>query len=109
MDLEKIPYQFIYTDLTVKNLQRDLELIKIGPFKIKEPYVKSLEKLISEMIEERRKLKETMRKHNIRIEQGEVEHDIVVYRIYMNGKMKEMRINKYVLKNKVREKMLQLM
>ena len=33
MDLEKIPYQFIYIDLTVKNLQRDLQIVQKGPHK----------------------------------------------------------------------------
>lgn len=109
MDYEKIPYQFIYTDLTIKNLQRDLRIVKTGPFKIKEPYIQYIEKIISEMIEERRKLKQIMYKNNIRVQNEGVQNDLAIYRFYLNGKVKEVHINKYVLKNKVKEKMLKLM
>lgn len=109
MDFEKIPYQFIYTDLTVKNLQRDFYLVKAGPFKIKEPYVRSMEKLISKAIKERRKLKQIMHKHNIHIQNNGLKNDLVIYHFYLNGKEKEVHINKYVLKKKVKEMMMELM
>lgn len=108
MDLEKIPYQFIYVDLMVKNLQRDLQIIQKGPFKIKEPYIRFIETLISKAIKERRKLKQIMHDHNIHIKNKGVQNDLVIYRFYINRKEKEVHFNKYVLKKNVKEMMTDL-
>lgn len=108
MDLEKIPYQFIYIDLTVKNLQRDLQIVQKGPFKIKEPYISFMEKLISKAIKERRNVKQIMHEHKIHIKNEGVQNDLVIYRFYMNRKEKEVHFNKYVLKKKVQDIMTHL-
>lgn len=109
MHHETIAFQYLYTDLAIKNLERDLQLIQTGPFKIKEPYIHLLEKFISQAINERRKLKKLMYQHNIRVEQTGKVYDSVIYHFYLNNRVKEVSISKYVLKKRVKEYMLKLL
>lgn len=108
MNYEEIAYKYLYIDLAIKNLERDLKLIHTGPFKIKEPYIMLVEKIISKAIQERKKIKQIMFKHNIRIHQIGKLHDIVIYEFYLNNKVNEVRLNKYVIKSRVKETILSL-
>lgn len=103
MDDMDIAHQYLIIDLTIKNLQLDLQYIKNGQFKIQGPYVQLIEGMISKAINERRKLKQEMFKRKIQVTYLYTQGDFVTYRCLLNGKVEEVPFYKYKLKKDVEE------
>ncbi|WP_430787759.1 hypothetical protein VBD025_17305 [Virgibacillus flavescens] len=59
--------RFLFLSMAIVVIQQDIQHVQQGAFKIKEPYIALLEKMISEALEERRKLRQTMHKNNIKV------------------------------------------
>ncbi|WP_067729767.1 hypothetical protein [Oceanobacillus damuensis] len=59
--------RFLFLSMAMVVIRQDISHIQNGAFKIKEPYVKLLEKMESEAISERRRLKMVMRQKNMQI------------------------------------------
>lgn len=98
---QKVLEQYLFTDLAIKNMEIDIQRIEKGTFKIKEPYIEMIEKMISNVVKERRKLKQMMYKNKLKLEFLYEKEHFVTYEFYMNRRMKEMTYNKAVFKKHV--------
>ncbi|ASN06560.1 hypothetical protein [Virgibacillus necropolis] len=63
----QVASRFLFLSMAIVVIQQDIQHVQKGAFKIKEPYIELLEKMISEATDERRKLHQTMRKKNIQV------------------------------------------
>ncbi|MGY0692832.1 hypothetical protein ACW2QC_08585 [Virgibacillus sp. FSP13] len=63
----EVASRFLFLSMAIIVIQQDVQHIQIGAFKIKEPYLKLLEKMTTEATNERRKLRNEMTKKNITI------------------------------------------
>ncbi|SFD37380.1 hypothetical protein SAMN05216238_10142 [Lentibacillus persicus] len=59
--------RFLFLSMAIVVIQQDLQTIEQGNFKIKEPYIKLLEKMHAEAANERRELRKTMRDKKIQV------------------------------------------
>ncbi|MFC4024500.1 hypothetical protein ACFOUV_11905 [Oceanobacillus longus] len=59
--------RFLFLSMAMVVIRQDRNYVQNGAFKIKEPYIKLLEKMVSEASIERRKLKMVMRQKNMQI------------------------------------------
>ncbi|MEN1970232.1 hypothetical protein WMZ97_19445 [Lentibacillus sp. N15] len=59
--------RFLFLSMALLVMQQDIRTIESGAFKIKEPYLKLLEKMIAEATNERHMLRDTMRKKAIKV------------------------------------------
>lgn len=59
--------RFLFLSMAIVVIQQDIQHVQQGAFKIKEPYIALLEKMISEALDERRQLRQTMHKNNIKV------------------------------------------
>ncbi|WP_106498073.1 hypothetical protein [Lentibacillus sp. Marseille-P4043] len=63
----EVASRFLFLSMAIIVIQQDVQHIQTGSFKIKEPYLKLLEKMTTEATNERRKLRNEMTKKNISI------------------------------------------
>ncbi|WP_188455247.1 hypothetical protein [Virgibacillus oceani] len=63
----KIGSRFLFLSMAMVVIQQDIQHIQKGAFKIKEPYMELLEKMISQAANERKKLRQNMQKKNIKV------------------------------------------
>lgn len=63
----KIASSFLFLTMAIKVLELDKKHILIGEFKIKAPYISFINTLISTAIKERKKLRETMKREDIKV------------------------------------------
>lgn len=103
MDNKEIALKYLYTDLAIKNMERDLQLIKDGPFKIKEPYIGMIENMISKAMNERKRLKQLIYKHKLQVEFLHKQGDFVTYRLHLDGYVQELPFHGAVVKKNVEE------
>lgn|SRR5699024_6982949 len=59
--------RFLFLSMAMVVIQQDIQNIRHGTFKIKEPYIDLLEKMNTEAANERRKLRKTMQDKKIRV------------------------------------------
>ncbi|WP_404451694.1 hypothetical protein LG329_15340 [Virgibacillus necropolis] len=63
----QVASRFLFLSMAIVVIQQDVQHVQKGAFKIKEPYTQLLEKMISEATNERRQLRQTMQKKNIKV------------------------------------------
>ncbi|MFZ3578659.1 hypothetical protein [Virgibacillus sp. DJP39] len=63
----QIASRFLFLSMAIVVIQQDVQHVQIGAFKIKEPYIELLEKMISEATNERRELRQTMQRKDIKV------------------------------------------
>lgn len=63
----QVASRFLFLSMAIVVTQQDVQNVQKGAFKIKEPYIELLEKMISEAINERKQLRQTMKKQNIKV------------------------------------------
>lgn len=88
-EYEKIASRYLFTDMAITNLQLDRNHLEHSPCKIKEPYFKLLDQLISTAIQERKQLKRLMYQHNIQVEHINSDRLFSTYKYYLNGYVHE--------------------
>ena len=98
-----IASRYLFVDLAIKNLELDLQHVMNGPFKIKEPYLKFIEGIISKAINERRNLKRIMYQRKIRVQFLYRQGDYSTYKFILDGKEQEMTFMNQVIKKSVEE------
>lgn len=59
--------RFLFLSMAIIVINRDIETIRNGPFKFKEPYIKLLEKMLTQATKERRLLRQSMKKYNMQV------------------------------------------
>lgn len=59
--------RFLFLSMAIVVIQQDIQTIRQGTFKIKEPYIELLEKMNTEAANERRKLRKKMKDKKIRV------------------------------------------
>lgn len=59
--------QFLFLSMAIVVLEKDLQQIQSGNFKIKEPYINLLEKMMSLAIHERKILRKTMKDKQLQV------------------------------------------
>lgn len=75
---------FLFLNMAIKVLELDKRHVQIGDFKIKTPYVKLINNLISKAINERRRLKQIMYKKNIQVNFLYREGEFIHYEFILN-------------------------
>lgn len=63
----QIATRFLFLSMAIVVIQQDIKHVQKGAFKIKEPYIHMLEKMISEATEERRKLRQSMERKQLKV------------------------------------------
>jgi len=63
----QIATRFLFLSMAIVVIQQDIKHVQKGAFKIKEPYIHMLEKMISEATKERRKLRQSMERKQIKV------------------------------------------
>lgn len=63
----EIASRYLFINMVIKNLELDLQHIKNGQFKIKDPYLELIEKIIFKAINQRRELKRLMHQRKIQV------------------------------------------
>lgn len=100
-EYEKIASRYLFTDMAITNLQLDRNHLEHSPCKIKEPYFKLLDQLISTAIQERKQLKRLMYQHNIQVEHINSDRLFSTYKYYLNGYVHEVSFFNPVIKKYV--------
>lgn len=59
--------RFLFLSMAIIAINRDIETIQKGPFKFKEPYIQLLEQMLKRATEERRTLRQAMKKYHMKI------------------------------------------
>jgi len=59
--------RFLFLSMAIIVINRDIETIRNGPFKIKRPYIELLEQMLTRATKERRSLRQSMKKFNIQV------------------------------------------
>lgn|SRR5690625_1123406 len=59
--------RFLFLSMVIIVIQRDIETIRQGSFKIKRPYMIVLEKMLTQATNERRLLRQSMKQLNVRV------------------------------------------
>ncbi|HEX5519565.1 MAG TPA: hypothetical protein VFX18_03910 [Candidatus Nitrosocosmicus sp.] len=103
MEDKDIAARFLFLNMAIKNLELDLQHIKNGPFKIKEPYLELLEKAYSTAINERGKLKRLMYNKKINIVSTDRNNKFSYYKFSYNGIEEEQTYYNHVIKKNVKE------
>ena len=101
--MEEIATRYLFLDLTIRNLELDIEVIMSSQLKIKEPYFKLVTNAIIKAKSERRKLHKLMYGKNIKVKflykDGQFSH----YKFYLGGKSEEVIYFNPVIKKNVEE------
>lgn len=59
--------RFLFLSMAIVVIQQDVQHIQKGAFKIKEPYIDLLEKMITDATNERKQLRQTMKKKSLQV------------------------------------------
>lgn len=103
---EDIATRYLFVDMAIKNMQLDLQHVRNGPHKIKQPYIIAIEKMISKGMKERRKLKKLMYDNNINVHFKHTQGDYSTYIFYLDRSRKENTYHNMVIKKNVEEIMM---
>ena len=98
-----IAFRYLFIDLAIKNLELDQQHVKHGAFKIKEPYIEWIEKMISKAIKERRQLKKIMYQRKIEILLLHRQGDFSTYKVVSNRGEKQVTLINHMIKKNVGE------
>jgi hypothetical protein len=109
MENKDIASRYLFVDMAIKNLELDLQHIQNGQFKIKEPYIKLIEKTISEAINERRHLKGLIHQQRIQVLFMHRQGDFTTYKFILGGLEQEVTFHNMVIKKNVESIMGELM
>ncbi|AXI08742.1 hypothetical protein CUC15_07360 [Oceanobacillus zhaokaii] len=63
----QIATRYLFLSMAIVVIKQDISLVKEGSFKIKEPYIALLEKMVNEAVKERRKLRRIMAEQHIQV------------------------------------------
>lgn len=63
----QIATRFLFLSMAIVVIQQDIQHVQKGAFKIKEPYIHMLEKMISEATRERRELRKSMERKQLKV------------------------------------------
>ncbi|RDW19920.1 hypothetical protein [Oceanobacillus chungangensis] len=63
----QIATRYLFLSMAIVVIKQDISLVQGGPFKIKEPYVELLEKMVNEAVKERRELRRIMAEQHIQV------------------------------------------
>lgn len=63
----KLAAHFLFLSMGITVIRQDIEHIKQGSFKIKEPYLELLEKMISEALDERKQIRVEMKNKDVKV------------------------------------------
>lgn len=108
MKHEDIAARYLFVDMAIKNMQLDLQHVRNGPYKIKQPYITVIKKIISNGMKERRKLKKSMYDNRISVEFNFAQGDYTTYIFYLSGRKEEKTYHNMVIKKNVEEIMMKL-
>ncbi|MCQ6265456.1 hypothetical protein M1K46_07240 [Fictibacillus sp. WQ 8-8] len=84
--------------LTIFN--RDLKVIAVSPFKLRQPYVTLIENVMNAISFELRDVKKEMMARKIKVTDGRPVDDITEYQIFIRGYQEVMRFPNVHLRNK---------
>lgn len=105
----KIASRFLFLSMAITVLELDLQHVQRGKFKIKEPYIEAIERMISLALEERRKLRKEMHKRKLSVHQIRKDDLFTSYLFICNRREEERTYFNPVLRRKVKEIIYQLL
>src|SRR5690625_1313271 len=100
-EYEKIASRYLFTDMAIKNLELDRQHLENSPCKIKDPYFKLFDQLISTAIKERKRLKQLMYQHKLQVERVASDRLFTTYKYYLNGYVHEVNFFNHMIKKYV--------
>ncbi|MEW9675004.1 hypothetical protein ABRT01_02240 [Lentibacillus sp. L22] len=63
----EVASRFLFLSMALIVMEQDMQTIESGSFKIKEPYMELLDRMTTEAMNERRKLRDVMRKKHMKV------------------------------------------
>lgn len=63
----QVASRFLFLSMAIVVIQQDVQHVQKGAFKIKEPYIELLEKMILDATNERKQLRQTMKKMHLQV------------------------------------------
>lgn len=76
---------FLFLSMGITVIKQDIEHIKQGSFKIKEPYLELLEKMVSEALHERKELRTKMKNKDVKVEMVSKNEYFSTFLFYSQG------------------------
>ncbi|MCP8615535.1 hypothetical protein [Salirhabdus salicampi] len=104
-----ISSRFLFLSMTILVLEKDLETIETGDFKIKEPYLELLRRMIHEARSERKILQRKMKENNLQVIFVHKNDTFSTYLFLANGYEEEKRYFNPAVRKKVQELLYELM
>jgi hypothetical protein len=92
--------KFILYPLILTILDRDIKVVEQAPFKLKQPYITLVERVMTERSQELFAIKKELRSRKIRVDKGKRLDDTVEYNIFVRGYHEVYRYSSYHLRNK---------
>src|SRR5690625_6789418 len=100
---EKIASRYLFTDMAIKNLELDLRHLDNSPCKIKDPYYQAMGQLISTAIKERKRLKQLMYKHKLKVKHIKSNRLYSTYKYNLTANVHELSSFNQILKKHAKE------
>ena len=93
----------IYLPMLITILERDKKIIEQGAFKLKNPYLDLLDRILKEINKDLKASRGYLRKNNIKILKGSSDEYFTQYTFILNGKPEEYKYFNPRLKNRSEE------
>jgi hypothetical protein len=102
---EALPYfeNMIYLPMIIKILEADGEVIKNGPFKLKNPYLRLIEGALESVRDEQKQTNIHMKRSNMRIVKGSNDGTFTEYKFIYKGHEDKRRYLNVRLRNRTEE------
>src|SRR5690625_221982 len=98
MDYKEVAIRYLFLDMAMILIKKDIQNIENGPFKIKEPYISLLEQMHTVATDERRKLKKIMYDNKVSVHKLGSENGYTTYKFIHDGIHKQYNYNNQVIK-----------
>jgi hypothetical protein len=98
--------KFVMYPILLTLFNRDLKVVNHSPFKLKQPYISLLEKMMNQVSKDLYQVRIELRKRKIKVMEAKRDHDITEYEIFIRGYREIMRFPNVHLRNKAETLML---
>jgi hypothetical protein len=92
--------KYVMYPILLTLFNRDLKVVNHAPFKLKQPYISLLEKMMNTVSKELHEVRAELRKRKIKVMDAKRDNDISEYEIFIRGYREIMRFPNVHLKNK---------
>lgn len=97
----QIATRYLFLSMAIVVIKQDISHVQEGAFKIKEPYIELLEKMVNEAVKERRELRKRMAEQHIRIIRLNKNDSFTSYLFQCQGKQQKQNFFNPSIRKKV--------